>query len=592
MKRSLVLFALAAAVALVLAPVATATAASPSPSPSGATPVLKYSIGIGEDVDGVNPFSSWSSISWESFRLGYDFLTWYDARYRPTPDFALKWDISPDGKVWTFHTRSNVKWSDGQPMTAKDVAFTYNLILRQQKSMYVNYFTNVTKVEAPDDTTVVITSSKPNATLDALYVPILPQHIWSKVPDKQLDSFANVPMVGSGPFQVAEVQKGKFTKLVRNPYYSQSFGVQPKLQEIYYNVYQTQDGMIADYKAGNLDAIVDLQAGFYHNMGAVPGSTAVAAPAIGFHELGFNCWTSAKSKGNPLLRDVRIRQAVNWAIDKPAIVQVAMDGLATVGTTLISPVNTFFHYQVPAAQQYTYDPERAKQILTDAGYIDRNGDGIREAPNGKPLRFRLTALNQYPEDQIAAGKIHSYLKAVGIATTIEQMDEQAFTNANYDNANDDMYLWSWGGDIDPGYMLSTFTTQQIQNSGDSEYSNPAYDALYVEQAGATDRNARKQIIDRMQAILYRDSPYVIMWYQVNLQAYRSDMWTGYAPAPSGGAPFWNMLRTTYINLAPKGAAASKSGGASPWIWVAIAAVVIAAAVVILVRRRPRSVEVD
>ena len=336
--------------------------------------------------------------------------------------------------------------------------------------------------------------------------------------------------------------------------------------------------------------------GFYRTLKGVPGSTSVAAPGLGFHELGFNCWNSPKSKGNPLLRDVRIRQAVNWAIDKQAIAAIAMDGLAPAGTSLLSPVDTFFHWNVPPAEQYSYDPAKAKQILDDAGY-KMGPNGVRVAPNGKPLKFRLAALNQYPMDISAAQKISAYLKDVGIGITLQVMDENAFTNANYDNADDDLYIWSWTADIDPGYILSVFTTDQILNSSDSEYANPVYDKLYTAQAQAVIPAERKRIIDQMQQILYRDSPYSILWYNVLIQAFRTDKWTGYSHVPRGndGAAFRNMLRTTYIDLKPVGTATTTSGGGNTGTIVAIVLaviVVIAIVVFVVMRRRPKRVETE
>jgi peptide/nickel transport system substrate-binding protein len=569
-------------------------AASPAPMPSAEPGKLIYKIGIAEDVDLVNPTSGWSSISWETFRLCYNFLTWYDKDYQPVPDLATKWEHSADGKVWTFHLRSGVKWSDGQPLTARDVAYTYNRIITDSISMYTSYLTNVTKVEAPDDHTVVITCSRPNAGMLALYIPILPEHIWDKVATKNLATFTNLPFVGSGPFTVAAVKSKNYVKLVKNPYYKAGFGVEPRIDAVYFVIYQTADGLIQDYKAGNLDGAVDIPASYYRILAGVPGTKTVAAPAIGFHELGFNCWSDPKSKGDPLLRDVRIRQAVNWAIDKDKITKLAMDGLAQPATTILSPVVAFWRYDVPADQQYRYDPAKARQILTAAGYIDRNGDGVREAANGKPLDFRLTALDEYPEDHTAAVKIVGYLRSVGIKLRLQTMAENTFTNYVYANADMDMYLWSWGGDIDPSYQLNTFTTSQILNNSDSQYSNPVYDKLFVEQQSAIDARQRQKIIDQMQAILYRDSPYVVMWYDLNIQAFRTDKWTGYVLVPPrDGAPFWNYLRDTYLDLRPKTGGASGSGGAPAWSWIVLAVVIIAivAAIVVYVRR-PRQAEVE
>jgi len=591
------LIVLAVALSALLLPAVAFAEASPSPD---AAPLV-YRIGIQSDVDNMNPFSTYNTIPWECFRVGYNFLTWYDADYKPTPDLAEpvptveNGGVTEGGRVWTFHIRPGVKWSDGVPLTARDVAFTYNRILRQELSMYLSYFTGVTKVEAPDDATVVITSAKPNAVMTALYVPILPEHVWSKVPDAKVESYANVPMVSSGPFQVTEVQNGKFVKLERNPYYKDGFGVEPTVDEVLFEIYQTQDSLVADYKTGNLDAAIELDPGFFRSLEGLPGSTSVAAPSIGFHELGFNCYDSPKSKGNPLLLDVRIRQAINWAIDKPAIAAIAMNDLAPAGTSLLSPVDTYFHLVVPEAEQYTYDPAKAQQILDDAGY-EMGPDGVRVAPNGKPLEFRLAALNEYPMDISAAKKISAYLEDVGIGIKLQIMDENAFTDANYDNADDDLYLWSWTADIDPGYILSVFTTDQILNSSDSEYSNPAYDKLYAEQAQAVVPEDRQRIIGEMQQILYEDSPYSILWYNVLVQAYRTDKWTGYSHVPKGedGAAFRNMLRTTYVDLKPVAAATTttSSGGNTALIAGIVAAVVVVIAIIafVLLRRRPKSVE--
>ena len=576
--------------------------AGDSPSPAASDAPVIYRVGLQSDVDNINPFSTYNTIPWECFRIGYNFLTWYDADYKPVPDLATEvpslenGGITEGGKVWTFHLRPNVKWSDGQPLTAHDVAYTYNRILRQELGMYIGYFTGVTKVEAPDDLTVVITSKKPNAVLTALYVPILPEHVWSKVPDNKVESWNNLPMVSSGPFHVTEVKNSKYVKMEKNEYYKDGFGVEPTIDEVFFNMYQTMDGVVADYKAGNLDAAIELDPGFFQSLKGVPGSTSVAAPGLGFHELGMNSYDSPKSKGNPLLLDKNIRVAIDYAIDKEAIAAVAMSGLAKPGSSLLSPVDTFFRWEVPADQLRTYDPAKAKQLLDDAGY-KVGADGIRETRKGNKLKFRLTALNEYPMDITAAKKITSYLKDVGIGTTLEIMDENAFSDANYDNADDDLYIWSWTADIDPGYILSILTTGQILNGSDSEYGNPEYDALYIQQAQAVDPAQRQQIIHEMQQILYADSPYSILWYNTLVQAFRTDTWTGYSSVPKGGdgAAFRNMLRDTYVNLKPVVATTNtaEDGGSSTGVIVAVviaAVVVIAIIAFVILRRRPRSVE--
>ena len=585
--------AIALAALLVVPLTASASAGSPSP---GAT---TYSIGILEDFDGINPFSAWSGPSWECFRLGYNFLTWYDREYKPVPDLARSWETSSDGKKWTFHIIEGMKWQDGAPLSARDIAFTYNLILETQDAAYAQYLTGVTSVTAPDDATVVITTRKPNAGMLALYIPILPEHVWKEADPENLGGFKNWPMVGSGPFRVAELEKSKWIRLAANRHYPQELGGSPTIDDLYFVISQNTDSMIQDYKAGDLDGIVNWPATYHKILKSLPGTTAVAAPAIGFHELGFNCWASPKSKGDPLLRDVAVRQAIAWAIDKDRINATSMAGLAVPGTSLISPVQGLWHWQVPAGQEVTYDPQKAKQILEDAGYTDGDGDGVREDAEGRKLDFRFVTLNEYPEDQAAGKMIVSWCADIGVKLRLDQKDEGAFGDEVYDNADYDLFIWSWRGDIDPGFMLSTFTTTQILNWGDSQYSDPDYDRLFTAQAQALDPEkpddptARRAVTDKMQAMLYRDTPYVILWYNVNLQAFRTDKWTGYGTVPlEDGAPFFNLTRATYLDLKPRAAsvAAAPSAG-PPWAYVLVAGAVIAVVVVVvIVRRRPRALE--
>jgi peptide/nickel transport system substrate-binding protein len=492
-------------------------------------------------------------------------------------------------------------WHDGEPLTARDVAYTYNRVLDSQAWAYVQYLAGVTRVEAPDDLTVVITCDRPSAGMLALYIPILPEHVWSKVSDGELETFENTPLVGSGPFRMVEARRGEWVKLAPNHDYPAELGGPPKVDAFYYVISQSSESMIQDYKAGALDAIVDWPASQYADLEDEPGTTVVKAPALGFHEMGFNCWDSPRSKGDPLLRDASIRSALHWAIDKQSIVATAMGGVASAATSLISPVQGIWRWNVPEGERYAFDPERAKQILEDAGYTDGDGDGVRESAEGDELEFRLTALSEYPEDLIAARKIASYAADVGIRLELVVKSEDAFNGDWFDDFDYDIFLWSWHGDIDPGFILSVFTTDQIRGWSDSQYSDPEYDRLFRRQGVAVDPEhpddptMRKAITDRMQAILYRDNPYVILWYNVNLQAFRTDRWTGYHPAPTtteeDGSPFWNMLRTTYVDLEPRSPAQATPSGSSAWIpALAAAAALLAIVAVLLWRRRPRAVE--
>jgi peptide/nickel transport system substrate-binding protein len=345
---------------------------------------------------------------------------------------------------------------------------------------------------------------------------------------------------------------------------------------------------------------VDLPAALQPAYAAVPGTTTVAAPAVGLHELGFNCWRSGRSNGDLLLRDASVRRAVHWAIDKDSIVATAMSGLAEPGTSLLSPAQGDWRWEVPEDGLYRYDPRRAKQILEDAGYADRDGDGVREDAAGRELSFRLTALTEYPADQEAARMIVGWCLDVGIELRLEVVDEAELSARVYDDADYDLFIRSWDGDVDPGFILSTYTTRQITGWSDSRYSDPVYDRLYMLQAQAVDATDpedvehRRELVHAMQKVLYRDDPSIVLWYDVNLQAFRTDRWAGYVMAPSGdGAPFWNQLRSTYLSLRPlraaQPAAQPAAEASKAWVWGVVAGAAAAVGFAVL-RRRPRETE--
>ncbi len=584
MKRLLVIAGALLLTVLAVFPVA-AAADSPSPSPAEE---LTFKVGIAQDIDGVNPFTSWSSITWEAFRLNYNFLTWYDEEYKPAPDLATEWEASEDGKVWTFTIREGVTWHDGEPFSAGDIAFTYNYILDNEIAASLPFLEHVTKVEAPDDTTLVITSDQPNAGMLALYVPILPEHIWSKIPADTLDNLEDPPVVGTGPFMIDEVEKGRYVSMKANKDY---FGGAPTIDKVYFQIYQNGNSLVQDYKAGNLDVAYFESPTFLRSVENVEGSKAVAVDRIGFHELAFNCWDDAASKGNPLLRDAQIRQAFHWAIDKEKINQQAMDGLATVGTGVISPAAGDWHWSPPEADLVTFDPEKAKQILEDAGYTDTDGDGIRESKDGEKLSFRFDVMSAYQNDITAGKMIVPWLKDVGVELKLNIVEEGAFSDRLYDNADMDVYIWSWGGDIDPGFMLSTFTSAQILNWNTSQYGNPVYDEMYPEQAAAVDRDERKEIVHKMQEHLYNEAPYIILWYNLDCEAYQADKWSGWELVPKGdGRPVLTFLRGTYENVKPAVAADTAGGGGlsgGAIAGIVIAAVVVVGAMVFFLMRRGR-----
>ncbi len=185
--------------------------ASGSPSPAASATPLTLRLGTTFDADNLNPFIGYSGTSYEIFHLNYDFLVGYAPDLSPRPELATSWTTSPDGKTWTFQLRQGVKWQDGQPFTSADVAFTYNLIIKNNLTAFTSYTNNIIKVVPQGDFAVQMICAKPKANMLRLWIPILPQHVWAKVPVASLTtSYINKPpIIGTGPFQTDRGQEGR-----------------------------------------------------------------------------------------------------------------------------------------------------------------------------------------------------------------------------------------------------------------------------------------------------------------------------------------------------------------------------------------------
>jgi peptide/nickel transport system substrate-binding protein len=596
--RKFLLISVAVAILLAAAGGVAVAATSPSPSPTAEKIVLR--VGTLQDVDNLNPFSIVTVSGFEYLHLQYDLLTGYAPNGDVRPELADSWTTSPDGLTWTFKIHPGVTWQDGVPLTAKDVAFTYNYIIKNEISQYYALATNIKDAVALDDTTVVFHLTKPKANMLRLWIPIVPEHVWSKVPGKKADTFqVKPPVVGSGPFQVTEVKKGSYLILAANKKYWKGA---PKVDEVILQIYQNQDTMTMDLKSGSIDCAVDVPVAQFNALKGQPGITAIAGDKLYFVELAMNTYQSNNSQGNPVLRDMQFRRAISWAVDKQKIVDTCMGGYAEVGQSIIAPM-TQGHWDPSPAETLGYDPAKAQQLLDAAGYKDTNGDGIREDKLGKPIVLRLWTRQEYPEGQRAGQLIAGSFKSIGLKIVLAVQNDGVISDGIYTYKGNtyapdyDMFIWGWGATIDPSYQLSDFITSQIEWWNDCCWSNKEYDSLFDRQDAEMDWATREQEVQRMQQIFYNEAPYAVLYYPKSLQAYNTAKWTGWVPYPSktGMVVLQNDNIDTYLQVHPVTATSTttNSGPSSTTTIViaVVAALVVIGIVLLLVRRsRGRSVE--
>ncbi|MGI8699979.1 MAG: ABC transporter substrate-binding protein [Nocardioidaceae bacterium] len=572
-----------------------------------------FTIGMTNEVDSFNPFNGIEAESYEAWALMYDYMiSWSPDDMSPQTDggLATSWDTSADGLTWTFHIRTGVKWNDGVPLTAKDIAYTYNRILDggPESASWGSYLTSVTSITAPDDKTVVLKLEKPNAVLPLLPMPIVPEHIWKSVSEDDVKTYSNEPagasqpVVGSGPFELVEGKAGASTyRFVRNDSY---WGGKPKVAEVDMQVYRSEDTLVQSLKAGEIDFAEGVSALQVKALQGQDGITAQEGNSPGFDEIAFNTGSVDLETGapmgdpNPAVLDKKFRFALNFAIDRNVLAQKAYQGAAIPAENIIPPAYKGYVWSPPSPDAYAYDPEKAKQLLDAAGY-KVGSDGFRTMPDGSPIgQLRLYSRSESPESVSTMAFLQEWLNDVQIDSKVTSYESSKLTNVILDGEFD-VFQWGWYVEPDPDSILSYFTCGQRGNWSDSWYCNPAYDKLYKEQNAATDQSERETIVKRMQAMLYDDAPYLNTVYNQIGEAYRSDRWEGFVPQPrDGGILLFQYGHANYLNVAPVGtatgnpqtasASSSDSSGGSSTVLVIVVIVVLAAAAVagwLMMRRR-------
>src|SRR6478736_7875202 len=248
----------AAAVAVALA----ATACGGSSSGGGAVKEGGvFRLGSSSSIDSLNPFVAFQADAYSTFEYIYPELVQYNPKLQFVADFARSWQHSPDGTIWTFHTQPNAKWSDGKPLTAADVAWTFSTILKYQNGPTANsagYVAHMKSATAPDATTVVLTYKQPvaNVLSQVQQVPILPEHIWAKYATgngKALTRFQNnAPVVSGGPFVLTKYTPKQIVLFKRNPNF---YGTKPHIEGLGLQFFATTDAMITALKSNQLDGV-------------------------------------------------------------------------------------------------------------------------------------------------------------------------------------------------------------------------------------------------------------------------------------------------------------------------------------------------
>lgn len=555
---------------------------------------LSFSVGITQDIDSLNVTVGYLVIDYEIWNLTLPTLTSKAASdFSILPSMAESWTSSEDGLTWTYKLRSDMKWSDGEPMTADDVVYT---ITRSVTDGWWNHTTvtgNLTAT-APDAQTLVVTSSVPDPKLPILDVYIVPKHIYEKISAEELPNYLADDNVSGGPFQIVERKEGEFIRLVRNPNW---FGKKPAIDQLIFRTYETAEAQYNALKAGDLDAIDDVPGKIFTAVAAgdVPNIIGIAGNQGSFSELAMNssCPTGI-GDGHVALKDPNVRRAINWAIDRQLLVDKVLNGFGKPAVGISASANPAFDYQVAADDTYSYKPEKANSLLDEAGWKDSNGDGVRDK-DGVELRLR------YFDRSIGGAAdttpfITGFLKDVGIATDVKTFDEDSLASIQ-SKSEFDLYTWGWSPYADPDNMLSDFITAAVPTDpavggyNDGNWCNAEYDALYAKQHVELDPVKRAALIQEMHKIFVNDGPYAVLYKYDNLQAFRSDRWQNFVRQPAEVGPvMFTQTSSGYLDLEPVSGGSGSGGGTNTVIIAVVAIVAIGGGLTLVRGRRKKSAD--
>lgn len=483
--------------------------AAQSPIPRAvipATPATSASVERGiveagfEEPRTLNPLFVADPLSDALSRLVFDGLVSLDPTSgEPVPALATSWDVSDDGTTYTFHLRENVRWHDGQPFTASDVAFTYTRLLDPdvRSPRYSRLAERVKSVDIIDSQTVRITLIRPDASfLSTLAtIGIVPEHVLGTVLPQQLvtDPFGLSSAVGTGPFILTQWLRGVSLTFRANPDYYRGA---PTIPQYTYRVVSTLDELARGLQDGTIDWAT-LDPAQVSQLPALDGVTVERYPG---YELVLVALQLDPAK-NKLFTDLRVRKALLLGIDRAAIVEKVWGEWARVAETLQPPAS-WAAGEPPV--RYPYDPAEAQRLLEEAGWV-LGDDGVR-VRQGQRLQFGLLATGSDPSRRAVAELLQQQWRAIGVDVQLDLASWGEVRRRATQERDFDALLIGVLWDVDPDQSSVWSSDSFFDGLNFGHYLSPDVDRLLVEAVGTTDRARRIELYRAIEQQVLSDLP--------------------------------------------------------------------------------------
>ncbi len=479
--------------------------------PFGALPALaasgQVSVALQGDFPSLDSSKDSSPIGYNLRLNVYDSLTDIEADGSVGARLATEWSASDDATVWTFKLRGDARFHDGTPVTVDDVVWTYEKILTDTTSPVRTWITIVDKVEKVDETTVRFTLNRPFSIFhrQTTFVWILPRATYEAMGEQ---AFSQAP-VGSGPYMVKEWRKDDRLVLEANPDY---WDGEPALKTAIFRPIPAEASRVAALLTGEIDIVPVLPASLFEQVRNADGVKAGTADGFRVMYLGFNTTYGA-------LSDVKLRQAIDKAIDRDAITRQLLRGIGSPAAQIVPPVNFGFdETRTPTA----YDPDGARALVAESHY------------DGETIPFQYPSNNLAMANEVAQA-IAGYLSAVGINVKPEPMEYTAFFPAWSQRKMTAMYFFAFGSSV---YDADSSMTGLYEEGSRIYEVVPEIDALAKEQRAQTDQAKRKEMFSRIFEINQQTLPYVPLYNE--MQAYGVREGIDWTPRPDGYVRFYEV----------------------------------------------------
>lgn len=464
-------------------------------------------IGLEADFDSFNELTAADSDALQVIQhMLFMALTRLDENLEFKPYLAKSWEFSPDHRMVTFRLRDDVSWNDGLPTTAEDVLFTYRLMTNPEVGYPASSRFDLTdRVEIIDRYTVRFYFKKayPDVLFD-LQMPALPAHYLEKIPVAQIaQSEFNRKPVGNGPFKLIKWKANSHLIFVANPDYAAG---RPYLDRVIFTIIPDENVRLINLLTQEIDVIPFLTPNGFKQVQKNPALRALRYEG---REFTFIAWNLAR----PLFTKP-VRQALTYAINKQEIIDTLLEGFAEPAIGPLMPFNWAFDKSL---KDYTYNPEKARNLLNEAGWVDSNGDGLLDR-EGKSFQFALkvNAGSQLRKD--VAVMVQAQLKKIGVHVEIEILEWNLFIDRVFQQRDFDAVILAWEAPftVNPTDLWHSKAIEQGYNF--VSYRNPKVDLLLEKGRYATDRDTARRYWSEFQRIILNDCPYTFLFIPDRLAA--------------------------------------------------------------------------